>query len=261
VADGEAAEPVCELQLDLNRGDPAFLYNMALRLLDAAPLRIAKQSVPERGYRLTGAELGAVTAKPRALKPFMAVETVLQSVGRECLGHLLCNEAAAIAGGAEAFRQMRVALRRLRSALAAARSMLPIEQYRWLQEELKWLAGNLGPARDWDVFMADLLAPVQSALPEDAHLRQLANAAKRHRREAYNVAKEAIESRRYAASMLKLARWFESRGWREQQASEHSAPLFAPIAEVAPPLIERPWRQARKRTKEPLIYSPFLSIL
>ena len=36
-ADGHAAEPVCELQLDLNHGDPAFLYDMALRLLDAAP--------------------------------------------------------------------------------------------------------------------------------------------------------------------------------------------------------------------------------
>ena len=48
--------------------------------------------------------------------------------------------------------------------------------------------------------------------------------------------------------MLKLARWFESRGWREQWASEYSAPLFAPIAEVAPPLIERRWRQARKRS-------------
>ena len=247
-ADGDAAEPVCELQLDLNHGDPAFLYEMALRLLDAAPLRMATQSGPERGYRLSGAELETVTAKPLALKPFMTVETVLQSVGRECLGHLLCNEPAAIAGDAEAFHQMRVALRRLRSALATVRSMLPIEQYRWLQEELKWLAGNLGPARDWDVFMADLLAPVQSALPEDTHLRQLANVAKQRRRAAYNLAKEAIESRRYTASMLKLARWFESRGWREQRASEYSAPLFAPIADVAPPLIERRWRQARKRS-------------
>jgi triphosphatase len=247
-ADGDAAEPVCELQLDLNHGDPAFLYDMALRLLDAAPLRMATQSGPERGYRLSGVELETVTAKPLALKPFMTVETVLQNVGRECLGHLLCNEPAAIAGDAEAFHQMRVALRRLRSALATVRSMLPIEQYRWLQEELKWLAGNLGPARDWDVFMADLLAPVQSALPEDTHLRQLANVAKQRRRAAYNLAKAAIESRRYTASMLKLARWFESRGWREQRASEYSAPLFAPIAEVAPPLIERRWRQARSRS-------------
>jgi len=247
-ADGGAAEPVCELQLDLNHGDPVFLYDMALRLLDAAPLRMATQSGPERGYRLSGAELETVTAKPLALKPLMTVETVLQSAGRECLGHLLCNERTAIAGDAEAFHQMRVALRRLRSALSTVRSMLPIEQYRWLQEELKWLAGNLGPARDWDVFMADLLAPVQSALPEDTHLQQLASVAKQRRRAAYDLAKEAIESRRYTVSMLKLARWFESRGWREQRASEYSAPLFAPIVEVAPPLIERRWRQARSRS-------------
>jgi triphosphatase len=163
--------------------------------------------------------------------------------------HLLCNEAAAIAGDAEAFHQMRVALRRLRSVLSAVKSMLPAEQFGWLQAELKWLAASLAPVRDWDVYTTDLLGPVRSALPDDADFEQLTEAAKQRRQAVYNTAIEAIGSRRYVELMLKLPRWFASRAWRDQSASEFSAPLFAPIANVAPPLIERRWRQARKRSK------------
>jgi CHAD domain-containing protein len=44
-------------------------------------------------------------------------------------------------------------------------------------------------------------------------------------------------------------RWFEARGWREQPVSEHAALLLAPIATIAPKLIERCYRRARKRSK------------
>ncbi len=246
---GNATESVCELELELSRGDPAALYDTALRLLDTVPFRMETHSLLERGYRLTGGEFKAVTSKPLAFVPSMTVEAVLQSVARECAGHLLRNEPAAISGDPEAFHQMRVALRRLRSVLSAVKSMLPVEQYRWLQEELKWLAGSLGPVRDWDVFATELLAPIRSTLPQDANLTELAEAAKQRRQAVYDAAKEAILSRRYVELMLKLPRWFVSRGWRNQTASELSAPLFAPIANVAVPLIERRWRQARKRSK------------
>jgi len=248
-ASGNAAESVCELELELKRGDPAALYDVALRLLDTAPFQMETQSLPERGYRLMGAEFAAVTSKPLAFDASMTVEAVLQSVARECLGHLLRNEAAAISGDGEAVHQMRVASRRLRSMLSAVKSLLPVEQYRWLQEELRWLAGSLAPVRNWDVFATDLLAPVRSALPADANLEQLAAAAKQRRQAVYDTAREAIGSRRYVELMLKLSRWFASRAWRDQPASERSAPLFAPIGYVAPPLIERRWRQARKRSK------------
>jgi CHAD domain-containing protein len=202
----------------------------------------------ERGYRLMGAELEAVMSTPLTLEPSMTVGAVLQIVGHECVRHLLRNEAAAISGEAEAFHQMRVALRRLRSVLSAVKAMLLVEQYRWLQEELKWLAGSLAPVRDWDVFAADLLAPVRSALPDRADLEQLTEAAKQRRQAVYSTAKEAIASRRYV-ELLKLSRWFVSRAWRDQPASELCAPLFAPVGNAAPPLIDRRWRQARKRSK------------
>jgi inorganic triphosphatase YgiF len=243
----EATEAVCELELELAQGDPTALYDLALQLLDDASLRLETRSLLELGYCLSGAEFGAVTSKP--IEPTMSVETVLQNVARECVAHLLRNEPAAVSGDAMAFHQMRVALRRFRSVLSTVRPMLPVEQYRWLQGEFKWLASILAPVRDWDVFAANLIAPVQSELFERINLRQLAEAAKQRRQEAYNTAMEAIGSRRYVELLLNVNRWFVSRSWRDQPASEFSAPLFAPIANVAAPLIDRRWRQARKRSK------------
>jgi triphosphatase len=61
---GDATEPVCGLDLEMIEGDPAGLFDVALRLLDAAPLRITTSDNAERGYRLLGRAIEAVTAEP-----------------------------------------------------------------------------------------------------------------------------------------------------------------------------------------------------
>ncbi len=249
LADGEVAEPLVEVELALDRGAPAALYDLALRLLDVIPLRLQPDGEVERGYRLAGATPERNRAKPFSREHPMTLEALLQKAADECLGELLSNERAALAGEPAAFHQMRVALRRLRSVLSTVKAMLPAEHYRSVQADLKWMAGSLAPARDWDVMMADLIPPIQSILPEDADLKRLVATAKRQRRAACEMARSVIESRRYIETLLKLARWFASRGWRDQPASENSAPLFAPVAVVAPALIERRWRQVRRRSK------------
>ena len=252
-AEGDVSEPLCEIELKLKSGDPAAIYDVALRLLDVAPLHIETRSKSERGYRLVavdGGPMPAVHASPVALRGSMTVEGVLQNIGRSCISHLLRNEPAALSGQTEGVHQMRIAARRLRAALSALKAMIPAEHYRWTLEELKWLAGMLGPARDWDVFAASLLRPVERALPVEVDLKRLAEAAEQRRRAAYERLKEAIGSQRYTATMLRLAQWFEGRGWRDQPASEQAALLFAAIGDVAPGLIERRWRRTRKRSRQ-----------
>ena len=246
---GGSTEPLCDLDLAMTEGDPAVLFDVALQLVDAAPVRIKTHGNAERGYRLLGGAIEAVTAEPLTLGPSMTVETVLRTTCRECLWHLLHNEGAALAGNAEAIHQMRVAVRRLRAVLAAVRSMLPAEQYEWLKDELKWFASSLGPARDWDVFAMSLLAPVRTVPQTGSDLENLAEAAKQRQQAAYEAARTAIGSPRYTEAMLKTVRWFETYGWRDQRVSEHSALLFSSIAAIAPSLIERRWRQAMKRCK------------
>jgi inorganic triphosphatase YgiF len=245
-------EALTEVELELKSGDPAVLYDIALRLLEAAPLRIEMRSKVERGYEQLEADGHAIATthdRPIILDRAMTVEAALLRIGRVCIAYLLQNVPAALANQTEAVHQMRVAARRLRSALSAAKPILPAEQYRWVMDELKWLAGSLGSARNWHVFEADFLAPVARAFPFETGLKRLTTAAQRQRRIADKGVRETVLSQRFTATLLKLLRWFEARTWRDQPTSEQSALLFSPIGEVGPDFMERRWRQLRKRNK------------
>jgi len=132
-SNADAVEPISEIELELKNGDPRVIFDVALQLLEASPIRIETRSKAERGYRLLGADglmPQAVRAGPVTLDPAMSVEAALERIGRRCLTHLLSNEQAALAGEPEGIHQMRVAIRRLRSALLALKRALPIKHYR-----------------------------------------------------------------------------------------------------------------------------------
>jgi inorganic triphosphatase YgiF len=52
----EAVAPISEIELELKNGDPGLLFDVALQLLEAAPIRIEMRSKSERGYRLLGTD-------------------------------------------------------------------------------------------------------------------------------------------------------------------------------------------------------------
>jgi triphosphatase len=250
---GDAVAPISEIELELKKGDPRVIFDVALLLLEVAPIRIETRSKAERGYRLLGTDgpmPQAVHVGPIALDPPMSVEAALERIGRRCLTHLLSNEQAALEGEPEGIHQMRVAVRRLRSALLALKRPLQKKHYRWASQELKWLAHVLGPVRNLDIFAACLVRPVTHALPAGLDFERLIGATERRRRAVFEQAKQAIMSERYTASMLRLLRWFAARGWRDQRISEHAVVLLARIVDVAPGLIERHHRRARKRSKK-----------
>jgi inorganic triphosphatase YgiF len=252
-SDSGAVAPIREIEIELKKGNPRVLFDVALQLLEAAPIRIETLSKAERGYRLFGTDRlmpQAVRVGPVALDPAMSVEAALERIGRRCLTHLLSNEQAALADEPEAIHQMRVAVRRLRSALSALKRPLQKKHYRWASEELRRIAHALAPARNLDIFAACLVRPVTQALSAGPDFERLIEATERRRRVALDGTKQVIMSERYTESMLRLLRWFATRGWRDQQISEHAVVLLARIVDVAPNLIERHHRKARKRSKK-----------
>jgi inorganic triphosphatase YgiF len=248
---GNRTAPISEIELELKSGDVAALYDVAMRLLDAAPVHIEPRSKSARGYELSESPQTApspVHAKDVALDPAMTIEAALQQIGRSCLAHLLHNEPAALARQPEGVHQMRVAARRLRSVIAALKELLPAEERRWISGELKWLVGALATARNLDAFATDLLPPTRAALAHKPGMDELAETLESARRTAYDRVEEAILSERHAVGMLRLSHWFEARGWR----GEIGAPakiLTAAIGELAPSLLDRRWRQLRRRSK------------
>lgn len=245
------ALPLNEVELELKSGDAAAIYDLALALNQVAPLRVELQSKAERGYAL------ALEERPRwqkagklELTADQTVETVLETVIRHCMHHMVSNEAVALAGQEpEGIHQMRVALRRLRSALAVFQPLIPPEQYDHLVGEVRWLAGAFGAARDWDVFLADLFAPVDAAFPGDPSIAALSAAARTCRERGYVAAREAILSPRYTDLLLKIGAWIDGRGWRNQPVSETSALLLEPITALSGDLLGKRHKQSRKRGK------------
>jgi len=245
-----AEERVSEVELELKGGEATALYDVALRLLDVAPLRLDFGSKAQRGYRLIAADISApeaVHAKAPALDPAMRGDAALRQIGHASLRHLMANEPAALAGNSEAIHQMRVAARRLRAILSAFRKMLPAGQRRAISAELRWLANALGPARNFDVLAGTLLEPARETVADAAELEAFAEAAERQRQIAYAEAIAAIRSKRYTALVLRTLRWLDATGWSERAGS---VALHRPLADIAPILMERSRHATLKRARK-----------
>ena len=146
-----------------------------------------------------------------------SVDDALAVVFSACRKHWTANEAVALSGlDPEDVHEMRVALRRMRAALSDFREIIPVSQLASLRRETKWLITSLGPARDWDVFLSELLAPVEAARPRDAGLAKLRMAAETEREKGYAEARRAIQSPRYSAFRARMHRWLSEKSWRQR---------------------------------------------
>jgi triphosphatase len=251
IRNGENTPPtrISEIELELKSGAPSALYDVALKLLLVAPLRLEPRSKAERGYRLSDHDDSpprAVHAAALDLHPGISAEVALQRIGRACLDHMLRNEKAALAGDPEGIHQMRVAVRRLRAILSAFAPLLAPEQRRWASGELRWFADILGETRNLDVFASELLRPARAALTPASEFEPLSLAVARRRRVAHKDVVRAIVSIRYTETILALLRWFDGRDWR---LAGDDQTLDRPIEEIAPLLLDRCRKQAEKRSK------------
>jgi triphosphatase len=248
---GGATAQIHLIDLAMKRGDGVALWDVALRLLELVACRIEPEGAAGQGFRLLSPDEKPVARNGLtiALDADMTFDAALQQIGRGLIESLLRNESHALAGHPEGIHQMRISVRRLRSLLSAVRAMLPKDHYAWANGVLRWLGSALGPVRNLDVFDHTLLKPVSGALKGERDLARLAAAARRRRKTAHDRAREAIASQRYTASIMRLARWFEARSWRDQPVTEKSARLVGPLADVAPGLLRRLYRKARRRAK------------
>jgi CHAD domain-containing protein len=96
------------------------------------------------------------------------------------------------------------------------------------------------------VFTSSLLTPARASLPASSEFERLARAIERRRRSAHAVAREAIGSTRYAASVQALKNWVDGCEWRTNGEVED---LRRPIGELAPILLEPCRRRAKKRSR------------
>jgi inorganic triphosphatase YgiF len=235
---GRRATPLTELELELElkRGRPAALFNLAMDLGSAAPLRLGTLSKSERGHALAEGRLGrAAKSDPIPLAPAMTEGDAFHAIPLACLRQFRLNEIALLAGrDRQALHQARVALRRLRSAMTLFRGAVRGKDYQVLRDELRWFAGEFGEARNLDVLTSDGAPP-----PFDRHAALRAALAPQHSR-AYDRVAAALASERARMLMLRLAFWLELGGWRFKPRAE------APVRLLAATRLDRQWRRIRR---------------
>ncbi len=252
IKSGGVAELVSELELELKSGPASHLFDYALKLLEAAPLRVENRSKAERGYALARGERPApVKSGAVPLGTDMTVGDAFKMIVWATLAHLQANEQGVLEGrDPEYLHQMRVALRRLRSAFSVFAAVLPKTATEPLVAELKWLAGALGPARDWDVFVSETLPPIQEAFAEHAAVTRLARECTRLRSAADQEAQHAVASARYERLLLGVAAWLAAEKWLGEADEAALARLRSPAGEFAAGVLEQRYARVRKRGRQ-----------
>jgi CHAD domain-containing protein len=172
----------------------------------------------------------------------MTVGEVAFAVMRKHFGAFLANEAGTRLGeDIEALHDMRVAARRLRAAMQAFRPFLPprIQRFR---DELGWVARALGDVRDLDVQL-ERMPEWRAGFDEArAHALDGIEALLQSRREtARRRMLATLDSRRCELLVERFAAVLQ-RG-----IPRSFAPGRQPILAVAPDLLEKRYRQVRKR--------------
>ena len=245
---GDSREPICELELELREGDPARLFEFALLLHEHFDLLPATRSKAERGYALALGERPAPrTARRIQLAPGANTEAAWIAILSQCLEQIGANADCACEGrDAEGVHQMRVGVRRMRAAFAAFAPLMPREQVRVFRSELRWLGSELGAARDLDVFLQEIAAPMSGVRGDDPAFKRLAEEAVALRADCYERVREVVRSPRYARLVLELGAWIASRGWRNQPLSPGAARLFAPARGFGAQLLDRRQKRIRK---------------
>lgn len=229
IAGGGQREPLSEIEIELEQGDAAVLFDLAIALAADLPLRPEILSKAERGYRLRlGAPLKPVKAAPSPLDAAQAPLDAFRGIAAACIAQLQWNELGASEDDPEFIHQMRVALRRLRSALRTFRQCLPEGFERAVVPPLRELSRTLGIARDWDVLAEEIVGPARAAFAGDARMDGLAQSVEQARRQAHVAVREALASPAHALALLDFnARLQQAAAAQDGPKTEETLAIFA----------------------------------
>jgi CHAD domain-containing protein len=144
---------------------------------------------------------------------------------------------------------MRVGLRRLRAAMSLFAALIRDPQTAVIKKELKWLGGELGPARELEVLMSRVIAPMRRRHRRWRGMPSLSHEFAERRDAAVSRAQAAVQSARFRALTLDVAAWLEAGLWRTPQDDLVRDRGDLPIESFALEQLARRWRKVRKKGK------------
>jgi CHAD domain-containing protein len=198
------------------------------RPANSSPADISVISPARASYQSpNGEKIVAVKASAVALTPAMSTAEAATTVFGACLSQLLANRVGVCAGNADALHAMRVAARRLDAAIRLFSKVLLADEKIRVASELKWIGGELGKARELDVFLAEAVRPLMKAYPRRKSVAELHRTFARQRTMAYRRVKIALTSDRFRAFALRAVEWADGRCISDEHADGKACAVVA----------------------------------
>lgn len=230
----ENGTPFCSAIFTLLDGPSAPLCALLQALAGSVNFAVGEE---------TSAATSPVKAKPPLLQEEMEAGDAFAVVAASAIAHLSANQSYLLqTGEAEAIHQMRVAVRRLRSAMTMFKLLLNASDNDALRPELRWLQQTLGAARDWDVLLADTVAPLKDLFGESAGFEKLCLAIAGRQQEVRAHALAELGGPRLTRLMLQLAFWAEDAGKGTELSRQ-------PVGDLARAILQQRYHKVKKRIK------------
>ncbi|MGA7804648.1 CHAD domain-containing protein, partial [Bradyrhizobium sp.] len=113
--------------------------------------------------------------------------------------------------------------------------------------ELRWLARELGPARDIDTLLFEVIKPLRRQHAGEAGLASISNMFARKRLNGYRQAEAALQSARFRTLVLDTAEWIEAGPWSTSEDAAMRARRETPIEIYAAEQLSRRCKKIRRR--------------
>jgi CHAD domain-containing protein len=168
-------------------------------------------------------------------------------IGRACLRHLVANVPAMIGRDCNAVHQMRVALRRLRAAISLFSAVVADDRTEAIKTELRWFAKELGPARDLDTLLFEVIGPMRKQHAKEPGLASISNMFTRKRLKSYRQAQQAVQSTRFRTLVLDTSEWVEAGPWSTTEDASRRARREIPIEIYAAEQLSHRCKRIRRR--------------
>jgi triphosphatase len=232
---GEGRFPLTEIELELKSGDETGLYDFAIKLARALPLRLDYISKSEKADHIRGVGIASpIKAMNLQLKRKATLDDAIAASISNALIQFVQNWAALReSDDPESIHQMRVALRHMRSALAMFKRELPCSDFESLGEEAKHIANKLGRARACDV-LRETVERVALANPSiSLDLGALLTPLQEMRNTAYSDARAVINDCQMTLFVLSVQQFLANRGWRSDVSGKEKHRRFSSAKDFA----------------------------
>ncbi|WP_105264591.1 CYTH and CHAD domain-containing protein [Pseudoalteromonas sp. T1lg76] len=249
VSANASVETICELEIELVKGERSELFSLAEKLIENLPLRMGLYSKAARGYRLAD-DQPLVASKEIDMVALSNADSQERAL-EKCLNHGITfvqkhEECYFQKPSLKTLKRITDGVSLIRHSLWLFSDIVEKQDTERLRSELKWLLSELSwveTAIQLKTFTSKKHAYYKkiNAAPELAQVIEDLKAVQ----PSIDEVQKVFTSKRYNLLLLDLTIWLTERGWRQSWGQSQFQAAEKNIHDIAAHLLEFDWHEMR----------------